>query len=68
MPPLVDGTLDVLTDTNFDSRLDLASGFWQVCVREEDIHKTTFQTPYAWPHGLPCRSVYALLKQLSNQW
>jgi hypothetical protein len=54
----VDGTLDELKDANFYTHLDLASGFWQVRVRDHDIHKTAFQTPdglmelVAMPFGL----------------
>jgi hypothetical protein len=40
----VDDTLDELKDANFYTHLDLASGFWQVRVRDKDIHKTAFQT------------------------
>jgi small nuclear ribonucleoprotein (snRNP)-like protein len=43
----VDDTLDELKDTNFSTHLDLASGLWQVRVREEELHKTTFQTPHS---------------------
>ena len=43
--PRVDDTLDELKDANFYTHLDLASGFWQVRVRDKDIHKTAFQTP-----------------------
>jgi hypothetical protein len=42
--PSVDDTLDELKDANFYTHLDLASGFWQVRVRDLDIHKTAFQT------------------------
>jgi hypothetical protein len=42
--PRVDDTLDELKDANFYTLLDLASGFWQVRVRDQDIHKTVFQT------------------------
>jgi hypothetical protein len=42
--PRVDDTLDELKDANFYTHLDLASGFWQVRVRDHDIHKTAFQT------------------------
>jgi hypothetical protein len=54
----VDDTLDELKDANFYTHLDLASGFWQVRVRDQDIHKTAFQTPdglmewVAMPFGL----------------
>jgi hypothetical protein len=42
--PHVYDTLDELKDANFNAHLDPASGFWKVCVRDEDIHKTAFQT------------------------
>jgi hypothetical protein len=54
----VDDTLDELKDANFYTHLDLAYGFWQVRVRDHDIHKTEFQTPdglmewVAMPFGL----------------
>jgi hypothetical protein len=56
--PRVDDTLDELKDANFYTHLDLAFGFWQVRVRDHDIHKTAFQTPdglmewVAMPFGL----------------
>jgi hypothetical protein len=40
----VDDTLDELEDANFYTYLDLASGCWQVRVRDRDIRKTAFQT------------------------
>jgi hypothetical protein len=54
----VDDTLDKLKDANFYTHLDLDFGFWQVRVRDQDIHKTAFQTPdglmewVAMPFGL----------------
>jgi hypothetical protein len=42
--PRVDDTLDELKDANFYTHLDLAYGFWQIRVRDQDIHKTAFQT------------------------
>jgi hypothetical protein len=42
--PRVDDTLDELKDAKFYTHLDLASGFWQVRVRDQDILKTAFQT------------------------
>jgi hypothetical protein len=39
--------------------MDLASGFWQIRIKEEDTPKTAFKTPaglYQWrvlPMGLP---------------
>jgi hypothetical protein len=56
--PRVDDTLGELKDANFYTHLDLASSFRQVGVRDEDIHKTAFQTPdglmewVAMPFGL----------------
>jgi hypothetical protein len=56
--PRVDDTLDELKDANFYTHIDLASGLWQVRVRDKDIHKTAFQTPdglmewVAMPFGL----------------
>jgi hypothetical protein len=56
--PRVDATLDELKDANFYTLLDLAFGFWQVRVRDQDIHKTVFQTRdglmewFAMPFGL----------------
>jgi hypothetical protein len=43
--PRVDDTLDELKDANIYTHLDMASGLWQVRVRDKDIHKTAFQTP-----------------------
>jgi hypothetical protein len=43
--PRVDYTLYELKDAHFYTHLDLACCFWQVRVREEDIHKTMFRTP-----------------------
>jgi hypothetical protein len=40
----VDDTLNELKDVNFYTHFDLACGFWQVRVRNQDIHKTAFQT------------------------
>jgi hypothetical protein len=40
----VDDTLDKLKDSNYYTHLHLAHGFWQVRVREEDIHKTVLHT------------------------
>jgi hypothetical protein len=42
--PRVDDALDDLKDANFYTHLDLAYGFWQVRVRDQDVHKTDFQT------------------------
>jgi hypothetical protein len=44
----MDDTLDEPKDANFYTHIALAYGFWQVRLRDEEIHKTAFQTP----HGL----------------
>jgi hypothetical protein len=66
--PRVDNTLDELKDANFYTHLDLASGFWQVRVRDKDIHKAAFQTHdglmewVAMPFGL-CNAPTILQRQ-----
>jgi hypothetical protein len=40
--PRVHDTLDELKDANFYTHIDLACGFWQVRVRDYDVHKTAF--------------------------
>ena len=44
--PRVDATLDSLAGSKLFTTLDLASGYWQVEVLEEDKPKTSFPTPY----------------------
>ena len=44
--PRVDATLDSLAGSKLFTTLDLASGYWQVEVLEEDKSKTAFPTPY----------------------
>jgi hypothetical protein len=40
----VDDTLDELKDAKFYTPIYLASSFWQVRVRDEDVHKAAFHT------------------------
>ncbi len=40
--PRIDDTLDQLGEARCFSTLDLASGYWQVSLREEDREKTVF--------------------------
>ena len=42
--PRIDSTLDTLKGSTLFTTLDLASGFWQVEVQEEDKEKTAFST------------------------
>lgn len=43
--PLIDDQLDVLSGNKYYSTLDLASGYYQIPIRETDRHKTGFVTP-----------------------
>lgn len=43
--PLIDDQLDVLAGHQFYTTLDLASGYYQIPIREEDKQKTAFVTP-----------------------
>jgi hypothetical protein len=69
--PRVDEILDELKDANFYTHLDLACGFWQVRVRDEDIHKTGFQTPnglmewVAMPFGM-CNALATFQRMMND--
>ena len=41
----MDDTLDTLAGSKLFSTLDLATGYWQVEVADEDKEKTAFSTP-----------------------
>ena len=41
----IDETLDTLGGAQYVTTLDLASGYWQLPLKEEDMHKTAFTTP-----------------------
>ena len=43
--PRIDSTLDSLSGAQFFFTLDLASGYWQAEVAEEDKEKTAFCSP-----------------------
>ena len=43
--PRIDETLDTLGRAHWFTTLDLASGYWQVELEQEDREKTAFSTP-----------------------
>ena len=43
--PRIDDTLDMLHGSQWFSTLDLASGYWQVEMAQEDQHRTAFAKP-----------------------
>ena len=43
--PRIDSTLDSLAGAMYFTTLDLASGYWQVPVKDDDKEKTAFSAP-----------------------
>ena len=43
--PRIEDILDRVGKANFITTLDLARGYWQVLVADEDTHKTAFTSP-----------------------
>eukprot|EP00961_Rhodomonas_salina_P302705 3940943-Rhodomonas_salina.1 len=47
VPTTTDGRfLDQLGKARYFSKIDLRSGYWQVSIREEDVPKAAFHTPF----------------------
>ena len=44
--PMIDDIFDKLQGSSYYSRIDLKSGYHQIRIVPEDIHKTTFQTTF----------------------
>ena len=44
--PRIEDILDRVGKANFITTLDLARGYWQVPVSDEDRHKTVFTSPF----------------------
>ena len=62
----VDECFDALHGAKFFSTIDLASGYHQVAVHENNRHKTAFTTPFGLFSTLGYLLVFAMGQQLSK--
>ncbi|PIK60427.1 putative transposon Ty3-I Gag-Pol polyprotein [Apostichopus japonicus] len=58
--PRIEETLEVLGGAKFFSSLDLAHGYFQVAMKEEDIPKTAFRVPWGSTSSIGCRKGSAI--------
>ena len=49
--PRDDVSIDKMKDARFFAKMDLRSGFYQIRVAKEDVHKTAFQTEWGRSNG-----------------
>ena len=47
----MDVSIDKMERTRFFAKMDLRSGFYQIRVAPDDVHKTAFQTEWALSSG-----------------
>jgi len=44
----INDLLDQLNEAKYFSQIDLKSGYYQICITNEDVIKTTMRTRYKW--------------------
>ena len=65
--PRIDDILDRLGNKSYFTTLDMASGYWQIAIREEDKEKTAFiSCAGLWEFNVICHLDYATHLLLFN--